>query len=187
MTKCQCYSNHHQNALVADCSYTGLTDLPNSLLEHTDFLLLSLNNLTSLNIFSKKNVEILQYLKKLDLHGNKIRNVASIFLDIFIESNNLLFLDLSRNELRSMPENIKNLSSLQTLKITDNKFKCSCDNIWMKDWFLNESDLIYDYENVLCQMTSGKLNPIVKMDKADMECIPNSVEPISTWKIAGGH
>ena len=169
---------------MADCSHSGLTDLPNSLPEYTDWLLLPLNNLISLNIFSKKNVEILQYLKKLNLHGNKIRNVISIFLDIFTESNNLLFLDLSKNELRSMPENIKNLSSLQTLKITDNKFKCSCDNIWMKDWFLNETDLIYDYENVLCQMTSEKWIPIVKMDKFDMGCVP-SEEIFSTWKIAG--
>ena len=169
---------------MADCSYSGLIDLPNSLPEHTDWLILSGNNLTSLNINSTQNVEILQYLKKLDLHGNKIRNVTSFFFDIFAESNNLLFLDLSKNELRSMPENMKNLSSLQTLKISGNKFKCSCDNIWMKDWFLNETDLIEDYENVLCQMTSGKWIPIVKMDKADMGCIP-SQELFSTWKIAG--
>ena len=54
----------------------------------------------------------------------------------------------------------------------------------MKDWFLNKTDLIDDYENVLCQMTSGKWIPVVKMDKADMECVP-SEEIFPTWKIAG--
>ena len=104
---------------------------------------------------------------------------------MFTESNNLLHLDLSKNDLVTLPENIKNLSSLQTLKISGNKFKCSCDNIWMKDWFLNETDIIKDYEDVLCKMASGKWIPIIKMDKADMGCIP-SEEIFSTWKITGG-
>ena len=169
---------------MADCSNSGLIDIPNSLPKHTDWLILPGNNLTSLNVSSTQTVEILRYLTKLDLHSNKIENVSSNVLDVFTKNNHLLNLDLSKNELKSMPENIKNLSSLQTLKISDNRFKCSCDNIWMKDWFLNETDLIDDYENVLCQMTSGKWIPIVKMDKADMGCVP-SKEIFSAWKIAG--
>ena len=156
--------------------------MPNSLPEHTNWLLLSGNNFTSLNTLSLQNTELLQYLTKLDLHGSKIRNVSSKMFDIFVENNNLTYLDLSNNELTILPENMQNLSSLQTLKITGNKFKCSCDNIWMKDWLLNETDLIEDYENVLCQMTSGKWIPIVKMDKVDMGCIPS--ESFSAW-IAG--
>ena len=57
----------------------------------------------------------------------------------------------------------------------------------MKDWLLNDTELIEDYENVLCQMTSGKWIPIVKMDKTDMGCGPNvskAVEMFSTWQIA---
>ena len=184
IAKCQCYSNRHQRALVADCSYSGLKDLPNSLPEHTDWLLLNGNNLTSLSVSNTQSVENLQYLTKLDLNSNKITNVSSDLLDIFIENSNLLYLDLSKNELFTLPENVKNVSSLQTLKITENKFKCSCDNMWMKDWFLNETDLIEDYENILCQMTPGKWIPIVKMDKADMGCLL-SEEIFSTWKIAG--
>ena len=181
---CHCYSSHHQRALVANCSYSGLTDLPDSLPEDTDWLILSGNNLTSIKINSTQSRKLLQYLRKLDLHSNKITNVSSRILEMFTESNNLLHLDLSKNDLVTLPENIKNLSSLQTLKISGNKFKCSCDNIWMKDWVLNETDVIKDYEDVLCQMTSGKMIPIVKMDKADMGCIP-SEEIFSTWKITG--
>ena len=183
VTKCQCYSNRHQRVLVADCSYSGLKFIPHSLPKHTDWLLLSGNNFTSLNIQNMENNILLQYLSKLDLHNNKIRNISSKFLDTFTENNKLIYLDLSYNELITLPENVQNLSSLQTLKITGNKFKCSCNNIWMKDWFLNKSDLIDDYENVLCQMPSGKSIPIVKMDKADMVCIPS--EAFATWKIAG--
>ena len=55
----------------------------------------------------------------------------------------------------------------------------------MKNWFLNETKLIDDYEEVLCQMASGKWIPIVKIDKADMGCV-QSEEKFSIWKITGG-
>ena len=126
---CHCYSSHHQRALVANCSYSGLTDLPDLLPEDTDWLILSGNNLTSLKINSTQSSKLLQHLRKLDLHSSKIRNISPRFLEIFTESNNLLHLDLSKNDLVTLPENIKNLSSLQILKIGGNKLKCSCDNI----------------------------------------------------------
>ena len=182
-TKCRCYSNHDQMALVADCSYSGLNSIPESLPEHTDWLLFSGNNLTSLNIQNAQHTEFFKNLSKLDLYNSKIRNISSQFWDILIKSNNLLYLNLSKNELMTLPESIKNISSLQTLKITGNKFKCSCDNMWMKDWLLNETDLVEDYEKVLCQMTSGKWIPVVKMDKTDLGCVSNDLG-FSIWMIA---
>ena len=172
--------------LVANCSDSGLQNVPASLPEHTNWLLLSGNNLIVLNTINSQSTELLQYLTKLDLNGSKIRNISSAFFDIFVENNTLLYLDLSKNELRSIPENVQNLSSLQTLKMSGNKFKCSCDNFWMKDWFLDETDTIYDFENVLCQMASEKWIPIVKMDKVDMGCVPSEeIFSIDLWKIAG--
>ena len=170
---------------MANCSYSGLTNVPVSLPEHTDWLLLSGNNLTLLDTVTTESIELLQYLTKLDLSGSKIRNISSEFFNIFVENNSLLYLDLSKNELITLPENVKNVSSLQTLKITGNKFKCSCENIWMKDWVQNETDLIYDYENVLCQMSSGKWIAMVKMDKTDMGCVPTFEDHFPTWKISG--
>ena len=167
-------------ALVADCSYSGLISLPESLPEHTDWLLFSGNNLTSLTIQNPQQTEILKNLSELDFYNNKIRNISSQFWDMFIKSHNLLYLNLSKNELITLPKSIQNISSLQNLKITGNQFKCSCENMWMKHWFLNETDLIEDYESVLCQMTSGKWIPIVKMDKADLGCVSN-VEEFSLW------
>ena len=185
IAKCRCYSNRHQKALVANCSYSGLQNIPDNLPEDTHWLLLHGNNLTLLNRQNSKNSEFLQYLSVLDLHSSKIRNLSSNFVDILTGSNNLLYLDLSGNEFKTLPENLQNFSSLQTLKITGNKFKCSCGNIWMKDWFLNETDVIENYENVLCQMPSGKWIPIVKMDKINIGCVSIDGEAFSTWKITG--
>ena len=102
ITTCRCYSNHKNLALVADCSQSGLTRVPDSLPEHTDWLLLSGNNLTSLNIQHAQNYELLKNLSMLDLYNSKIRNISSQFLDLFIKGNNLLYLNLSNNELKTL-------------------------------------------------------------------------------------
>ena len=106
--------------LVANCSDSGLQNVPALLPEHSNWLLLSGNNLIVLNTINSQSTELLQYLTKLDLNGSKIRNISSAFFDIFVENNTLLYLDLSKSELRSIPENVQNLSSVQTLKISGN-------------------------------------------------------------------
>ena len=55
----------------------------------------------------------------------------------------------------------------------------------MKEWLLNETQVVDDFENVGCQMKSGKWIPIVHMDKADMGCVPTTGQPLSAWEIAG--
>ena len=123
VAKCTCYSNRHQSTLVAECSESGLRHLPDSLPEQTDWLLLSENHFTSLAVNTDTTAR-LEYISKLDLSSNELKNISSHFLDIFMTSNNLSYLDISNNHLTSLPESLQNLSSLQTLKITGNKFKC---------------------------------------------------------------
>ena len=50
----------------------------------------------------------------------------------------------------------------------------------MKEWLLDDNRIVDDFENIKCQMSSGKLNPIVHMDKTDMGCVPTTAEPLST-------
>ena len=186
MTECRCYSNRHHRASVADCSHYGLTEVPDSLPEQTDWLLLSGNNISSLTTLNKEFNDILYHLSKLDLHGNNLANISSEVMDRFMQTNALFYLDLSNNELSTLPEKIRNLTSIKTLKISGNKFKCSCKSFWMKEWFLNETQVV-DFKNIKCQMKSGKWIPVVHMDKADMGCVPITGEPLSTWQISGKH
>ena len=132
VTKCQCYSNHDQGLLVADCSNSGINNLSDTYPEHTDWLRLSGNNFTVLSLQNNKVIQMLKSLSILDLNSCKVRNISSQFFDIFKEDSNLLHLGLSNNELITIPKCVQNLSSLQTLRIVNNKFKCSCDNIWME-------------------------------------------------------
>ena len=185
MTECRCYSNRHQGALVADCSHSGLTEVPDSLPEQTDWLLLSGNNISSLSLKNTANNETIYHLSKLDLYDNNIGNISSEMVDNFIESNSLMYLDISNNQLRSLPENIRNITSLKTLKLSGNIFECSCENFWMKEWLLNETGIVKDFENIKCQMNSGKWIPVVHMDKTDMGCVDSSGDAFPIWNILG--
>ena len=185
ITQCRCYSNRHEEVLVANCSYSGLTEVPDSLPEQTDWLLLSGNNISSLTSGTATNNNILYHLSHLDLYDNNVANISGEMIDGFILTNTLLYLDISSNQLNSLPDNIKNLTSLKTLKISGNKFDCTCKALWMKQWFLNETQIVENFGNIKCKMSSGKWIPVVHMDKADMGCVQATGEMFSIWKIAG--
>ena len=104
-------------------------------------------------------------------------------VDGFIQTNSLIYFNISNNHLKSLPENIKNLTSLKTLKISGNKFKCSCKSFWMKEWLLNETRVVEDFENIKCQMNSGKWISVVHMDKTEMGCMDSSGDTFSIWNI----
>ena len=184
-TKCRCYFNRHRAALVADCSHSGLTEVPDSLPEETDWLLLPGNNISSLIKGKNEINDGLYQLSQLDLYGNNLFDICTEVVDGFIQRNTLLYLNLSNNKFSELPGNIQNLTSIRTLEISGNKFKCSCKSFWMKEWLLNETQVVQDYENIKCQMKSGKWIPIVHMDKTDMGCVPTTGEPLFTMQMAG--
>ena len=185
MTECRCYSNSQRAILVANCSYSGLTHIPDSLPEQTDWLILSGNNNSSLMIETTSVNDTFYYVSELDLDGNNLANISSEIMDGFIQNKIILHLDISNNHLESLPKSFKNLTSLNTLKISGNIFECSCDNFWMKEWLLNETQVVMDFENVKCKMKSGKWIPVVHMDKTDMGCIPTRGDAFSIWNILG--
>ena len=185
VTECRCYSNRHNRVSVTDCSHSGLTEVPDLLPEKTDWLLLSGNNITSLFTTNEEINDTLYHLSQLDLHNNSLANISAEMLDGFIQMNTLLYLDLSYNNLSELPDNIRNLTSIKTLKISGNKFKCSCKSFWLKEWLLNGTQVVEDFKNIKCEMKSGKWIPIVYMDKTDMGCVPATSEPLSAWQIAG--
>ena len=185
MTECRCYSNRHRGVLVADCSHSSLTHIPDAIPEQTDWLILSENNISSFSLDNSPINDTIYHLSQLDLCDNSLVNISSDMVDRFIQTHTLMYLNISNNQLRSMPENIRNLTSLKTLKIFGNKFKCSCKSFWMKEWLLNETQVVQDYENIKCQMKSGKWIPIVHMDKTDMGCVDSNDDTFSIWNILG--
>ena len=177
----------HPRALVANCSYSSLTHVPDSLPEQTDWLLLSGNNISSLTTDTTVDNDTLYHLSQLDLHGNNMSKISTGIIDDFIQSNNLLYFNISNNKLTSLPENIKNLTSLRILNISQNEFECSCENFWMKKWLLNETKVVTDFENIKCQMTNGKWIQIIHTDKTDLGCMQSNGDVFPLWKVLGTH
>ena len=150
-----------------------------------DWLILSHNSISYINK-DLENLKFLREISKLNLSYNGLVNLSNEVLDIFPNDENLKVLDISNNNLTSLSENVKNITSLEEIWISGNHLKCSCDNNWMKKWILNQSHLVVDYQKVQCQMPSDARIPITQMDPVKLECFPEKAA-FSLWKILGEH
>ena len=170
---------------MANCSNLNLTEIPHNLPNYTDWLIVSGNNISFLN------QEILQHsflphLTKLDISRNSLNTISKEFIDLFVHCySRLFFLDISNNNLTTLPRNIQNMSSLQSLRFSGNILECICENIWIKDW-LNKSDIIEDSTNISCTMPSGEEIQMLYTNTNDMDCpTPESITTANLWKILG--
>ena len=181
--QCTCYTDVQTRALVADCSNLGLVEIPQNLPNYTDWLIVSGNNISSLN------QEILQtpflpHLTKIDISGNSLTNISNEFIALYANcGSRLSLLDISRNNLKMLPRHIQNVSSLRNLRLSGNPFTCSCGNIWIKD-SLNNSDAIDDSTNVTCTMPSGEEIRMIDVNPKLVGC-PSPKKPHNRWKILG--
>ena len=165
--KCRCYTDILTTALMADCSNLELMIIPENLPNHTDWLMVSDNNISSVN------QEILQtsffpYLTKIGISGNSLDNISNVF-HIFTSCNSRLsYLDISSNNLTALPMIFQNISSLKSLRISENPLECNCESLWMKDW-LNKSSIIEDPTNITCTMPGPSASeiPMIEMNPVD--------------------
>ncbi|XP_072108977.1 toll-like receptor 1 isoform X1 [Mobula birostris] len=106
-----------ENGKVTDISSSALTTVPSNLLNQTEVLDLSQNNITEIYI---QDFASLRWLRNLNLSSNRINNVASAS---FRSNQNLECLDLSKNELSSIEcQFLYNVVSLKYLDISYNRF-----------------------------------------------------------------
>ena len=182
--QCTCYTDVSTRALVADCSNLNLMEIPTNLPNYTDWLIVSENHISSLN------QEILQtsffpYLTKLDISGNRLDNISNVF-DVFTCcSSRLSSLDISNNNLTTLPRMCQNISSLRSFRLSENPLQCNCEIMWMKDW-LNNSDIVDDPMNISCTMPEplGAEIRIIDMNPKDVGC-PSPTETANLWKSLG--
>ena len=146
LQNCTCYSLPWQRANVFDCRKKGLTSLPETVLQDTDWLLLSGNNLVSLN-------KAPDYLKNITLLNISSSNITEIYETFIIE--NIKSLDIRGNKLQILPRKIKTLNRTSKLWISGNPYQCNCDMLWMKNWLI-DAENIMDKNNITC--SSGKIN-----------------------------
>ena len=164
--ECRCYVNPHERALVVDCARADLTQIPQSLPSDTDWLILSENNITS---FQVTVLQFLPDLRKLQLQNNKIKSISEDFVQYLKTHHNLADLDISNNKLKVIPRNLMP-NFLMTLKLSGNRFKCTCNNVWMKKWLIDSREVVQDYKAVDCQMESGHNISFIELTDADLAC-----------------
>ena len=140
---CTCYRSPWDRVNIFDCQNKELKSLPATVLRDTDWLLLSRNDIGSLN----KAPDYLKNITVLDLSSNNITQIDETVVEAIIE--NVKNLDIRKNKLKSLPESIAKVNKTNKLWISNNPYECKCDMLWMKDWLTNNINVM-DKENVTC-------------------------------------
>ena len=113
------------------------------MLDDTDWLLLSGNNLGSLN----KALDYINIITFLDLSSSDITDIAEKVMEVVTKS--VKHLDIRGNNLKEIPQTIKEANNMTKLWLSNNPYLCNCDMLWMKDWLMENSNVM-DKENVTC-------------------------------------
>ncbi|CAH7478567.1 toll-like receptor 7 [Phodopus roborovskii] len=111
------------------------------LLKYLKILDLSHNQLTTV---PEKLAKCSKSLTKLILKNNHIKYLTNYFLEDALQ---LRYLDLSSNKIQviqktSFPENV--LNNLEMLLLHHNHFLCNCDAVWFV-WWVNHTDVTIPY------------------------------------------
>ena len=146
---CTCHRSPYDGVNIFDCQNKGLTSLPETVLEDTDHLLLSGNNLGSFN----KAPDYLKNITLLYLRSSNIREIDEKVMKLIIK--NVKYLDIRGNYLKKIPQIITKANNISELWISDNPFECNCDMFWMKDWLMGTRN-VQDKDNVTCLQNKGK-------------------------------
>ena len=121
--KCTCYFRYQLNFNVYNCSSSNAGKLleDNNLTKLTNWL--DFSN----NIFSElcSTPTYLQTINKLDISNNRINHVCEYFVK-YLKTGPVSELNLVNNDITRLPSEVSNITSLQTVKLSQNKFICNC-------------------------------------------------------------
>ena len=140
---CTCHRSPWDGINIFDCRNKGLTSLPQTVLEDTDWLLLSGNNLGSLNIIPYYPNSI----SLLNLSSSNITDIDEKVIEILVKD--VKHLDVRGNYLKTLPQTITKANNMTKLWLSDNPYQCECDMLWMKDWLI-DAENVMDKNKVKC-------------------------------------
>ena len=133
---------------IFDCQNKGLRSLPRTVLNNTDRLLLSGNELLSLTTV----VDYLSDIAVLNLSYSNVTDIRDLVMENIV--GYIDHLDIRGNKLKSLPQSIMKAKNGSSIWISQNPYQCNCDMLWMRDWLLN-TDSVMDKNSVLC--SNGKM------------------------------
>ena len=68
---------------------------------------------------------------------------------------NVKHLDIRGNNLKEIPQIIAKVNITSKLWISNNPYECNCDMMWMKDWLMDNKNVV-DKKNVTCSRNTAK-------------------------------
>ena len=145
-----CHSSPRNNSNIFDCQNQNFSTLPATVLQDTNWLVMSGNNLGSLN----KAPDYLKNTTLLNLSSSNINTIEEVVMEVIILT--VKSLDISKNNLGYLPKSIAKANKTAQLWISDNPYECNCDMIWMKDWLVDAQNVI-DMKNVTCLSKKGDM------------------------------
>ena len=172
--KCTCYFSYKLNFNVYNCSSINAIEFPeeNNLTNITNWLDLTNNTLVELCSTPK----YLRTINKLDLSRNRINNVCEYFVK-YLKTGGITELNLVNNDITRLPSEVSNITSLQTVTLSKNKFICDCDMTWMIEWFAvrnkDGTRKVKDYNKIVCPSRKSVKTPIFKLTTQEMGCYPH--------------
>lgn len=95
---------------------------------------------TELTVIQNTNFKGLSSLEKLYIRNNKF--LSEIETYVFQDTPSITHLDLSSNELLSLPQSMKMLDKLQELRMSNNPWACDCRMEWFASWADSKKDII---------------------------------------------
>ena len=160
---------------IQNCSSLNLHDLPSSVPNFTDWLILENNDVKNLNSFRM----YLGTISFLNVRQNKISSISTSFQENLSESKSLKRFDLSDNNLKRLPPEIQELTNLEKIWLSGNPIHCDCDMTWLIDWINNfttgnyRKHVVRDYAQLKCHTGKMRGKPIYQLNQVDMGCYPH--------------
>ena len=168
-------------ANILNCSASATGNLSTVEIIHiqippdTDWFVLQNTNLEYFCLNDTKDVSVIEIPK------NHIRFICVDFWDVLQDSKNIS-LDISQNNLETLPQKIKELKSLQQIWLSGNPFLCDCNMTWMIDWLSHATTpsgehVVVDYTEVRCQNGTGSWEhqPIYQLSATEMDCYHENI------------
>ncbi len=142
---CSCFYSLQYEANTVNCSYNNMTKMPNTILQSTETLVMTGNNIKELQCADPCPY---REVKHFDFQGNKIDIVKDIFYEELFPSANSV--KLSNNNLKHVSQLIQKVGKKVKLWLGNNPFECNCDMMWMRDWLQNATN-VQDKNNITCR------------------------------------
>ena len=183
---CVSYTQMSSNKHILDCSTSGLKKLPKlhtgEFVPEAEVILMINNEIDDLCQTKDIHGSDVTYgfyfpippnVEVIDFRNNSLESICADFFRKLDHANHthLRKIDLRQNQLTTLSKYVlNNQFNLDFIILLEgNRFLCTCDNIWLKDWIVVQPyEMLPDLKSVECRDENE--NIFVDMKVSDMKC-----------------